>query len=211
VDNPCAFGVVETISEGQVQRFIEKPAPDQVTSHWINAGTYILEPEVLEHVPADSFFMFEKGLFPRLLELGEPVYGFPFNDYWLDMGTADKYLQLNCDLLRSAARSALIGDLGRDEVRREGDVAVHPAAEIAGPVVIGSGCQIGQGARITGPVVLGPSCRIAGAARIERAVLWRGVTVDAGASLVGCVVGNDTRIDSKNRAVGGFCLEVPEG
>jgi mannose-1-phosphate guanylyltransferase len=211
VDNPCAFGVVETIGEGRVQRFIEKPASDQVTSHWINAGTYVLEPEVLEHVPADSFYMFEKGLFPRLLELGEPVYGFPFASYWLDIGTADKYLQLNCDLLWSEVRSSLIGDLGRDEVRCDRNVVIHPAAEIAGPVVIGSGCQIGQGAWVIGPVVLGPHCRIAEAARIERAVLWKGVAVDAGASLTGCVVGNDARIDGKNQVVSGFFLEVPEG
>jgi mannose-1-phosphate guanylyltransferase len=209
-DDPSAFGVVETDSEGRVQRFVEKPPPDQVTSHWINAGIYILEPDVLKHVPADSFHMFERGLFPRLLELGEPVYSYPFNDYWLDMGTADNYLQLTGDLLQSVARSALIGDFGRDEVRCDRGVFIHPSAEIVGPVVIGGGCQIGQEARITGPVVLGPDCRIAGAARIERAVLWRGVEVDAGAVLTGCVAGNDARIDSNNQAVSGFCLDLSE-
>jgi mannose-1-phosphate guanylyltransferase len=211
VDNPSAFGVVETDSEGRVQCFVEKPPPDQVTSHWINAGIYILEPEVLKHVPADSFYMFEQGLFPRLIELGEPVYSYPFEDYWLDMGTADKYLQLSGDLLRSVARSALIGDFRRDEVCCDRGVAIHPLAEIVGPVVIGSGCQIGQGARIIGPVVLGPDCRVAGATSIERAVLWQGVEVDAGAVLAGCVVGNGARIDSKNQAVSGFCLDVSEG
>ena len=210
VDNPSAFGVVETDSEGRVLRFVEKPPPDQATSHWINAGIYILEPDVLKHVPADSFHMFEKGLFPRLLELGEPVYGYPFYDYWLDMGTADKYLQLSGDLLQSVARSALIGDFGRDEVRCDRGVSIHRSVVIVGPVVIGGGCQIGQGVRIIGPAVLGPDCRIAGAARIERAVLWRGVEVAAGAVLDGCVAGNDARIDGNNQAVSGFCLDLSE-
>jgi mannose-1-phosphate guanylyltransferase len=210
VDNPSAFGVVETDSEGRVLRFVEKPPPDQVTSHWINAGIYILEPDVLRHVPANSFYMFEQGLFPRLLELGELVYSYPFEDYWLDMGTADKYLQLSGDLLQSVARSALIGDFGRDEVRCDREVAIHRSAEIVGPVVIGGGCQIGQGVRIIGPVVLGPDCHIDKAARIERSVLWKGVEVNACAVLDRCVAGSDARIDSNNQAVSGFCLDLSE-
>ncbi|MDI6814878.1 MAG: sugar phosphate nucleotidyltransferase, partial [Dehalococcoidales bacterium] len=77
VDNPCAFGVVETDSDGCVKRFVEKPSPGQVTINWVNAGIYILEPEVLQHVPSGRHYMFEEGLFPLLLELGEPVYGYP--------------------------------------------------------------------------------------------------------------------------------------
>ena len=211
VDNPTAFGVVETDNEGRVQRFIEKPSPDRVTSHWINAGIYILEPEVLEHVPADSFYMFEKGLFPSLLELGKPVYGYPFSGYWLDMGTADKYLQLNCDLLRSVVTSALMGDLGQDEICCAEGVTIHPSAEIVGPVVIGSGCSIGREVRVTGPVVLGSDCHIGEAARIAQAVLWRGVRVDTRATLQGCIIGSETRIGGENQATGGFYLELSEG
>lgn len=105
VDNPCAFGVVETDSNGRVRRFIEKPSPARVTTNWINAGIYLLEPEVLEHVPTNAHYTFERGLFPLLLELGEPVYGYPFSGYWLDMGTPGKYLRLNCDLLLSKAKA----------------------------------------------------------------------------------------------------------
>ena len=70
VDNPSAFGVVETDSAQMVKRFIEKPPPGEATTNWINAGTYILEPEVLGHIPTNSHYMFEKGLFPLLLKLG---------------------------------------------------------------------------------------------------------------------------------------------
>ena len=107
VDNPSAFGVVETDSNQRVMRFIEKPTPGEANTNWINAGTYFLEPEVLKHVPANRHYMFEKGLFPRLLELGESVYGYPFNGYWLDMGNLEKYLLLNRDLLLSKTNSPL--------------------------------------------------------------------------------------------------------
>jgi mannose-1-phosphate guanylyltransferase len=211
VDDPCAFGVVETDSRRRVHRFIEKPSPDRVTTHWINAGIYILEPEVLEHVPANSFYMFEKGLFPLLLELDEPVYGYPFKSYWLDMGTAEKYLQLNCDLLLLEAKSALLSNLSQGEICCSERVAIHPSAEIVGPVVIGSGCSIGQGVRITGPVVIGSDCHVGEAATIDRAILWRGVNVDIRAALKGCIIGNGARIDDKNQVNGGFYLKLVEG
>ncbi len=201
VDNPCAFGVVETDSDGRVRRFVEKPGSDQVTTNWINAGIYILEPEVLEHVPTNSHYMFEKGLFPLLLELGEPVYGYPLSGYWLDMGTPEKYLRLNCDLLLSEARSPLIRGLSRDEVCYDKDVIIHPSAKIVGPAAIGSKCRIGQRAYIKGPVVIGPDCYVGEGASIERAVLWRGVNIGAGARLKQCVVGSNTKIEDNDQVI----------
>ena len=201
VDNPCAFGVVETDSDGRVKRFIEKPSPDRVTTNWINAGIYILEPEVLGHVPANIHYMFEKGLFPLLLELGEPVYGYPLSGYWLDMGTPEKYLRLNYDLLLSEAKSLLIQALGKDEVCCDEDVIIHPSAEIVGPAAIGSKCRIGQRVYIKGPVVMGSDCYVGEGASIESAVLWRGVNVGAGARLKQCVVGGNTKIEDNDQVI----------
>jgi mannose-1-phosphate guanylyltransferase len=188
VDNPSAFGVVETESDGRVRRFIEKPNPDQITSHWINAGIYILEPEVLRHAPENSHYMFERGLFPRLLELDEPVYGYPFRGYWLDMGTPEKYLCLNCDLLRATATSHLTPGMNRDDISYAADAIIHPSARITGPAIIGSKCRIEPGAQIKGPVVMGEGCHIGEGASIESAVLWKGVSVTTKASLKQCVI-----------------------
>ena len=104
-DDPTAFGMVETDGAGRVLRFVEKPAPERVTTHWVNAGTYILEPQVLRYAPQGEPFMFEGGLFPRLLEEGEAVYAFPSDAYWTDMGTPAAYLRLHADLLRAAQAS----------------------------------------------------------------------------------------------------------
>ena len=171
VDNPCVFGVVEIDRHGRIKRFMEKPSPDQVTSNWINAGIYILEPEVLDYVPAGTHYMFEKGLFPLLLELGEPVYGYQFSGHWLDMGTLEKYRCLNCDLLLLKEKSALIGNLSKDEIYCDRDTIIHPSAEITGPAIIASGCQIGQRVNIKGPVVIGPDCYIGDDAILEESIL----------------------------------------
>jgi mannose-1-phosphate guanylyltransferase len=188
VDNPCAFGVVETEDDGRVRRFTEKPSPDRLTTHWINAGIYILEPEVLRHVTQGSHYMFERGLFPRLLELEEPVYGYPFSGYWLDMGTPEKYLRLNCDLLSAKVTSHLIPGISQDGIYCGADTTIHPSARITGPAVIGGRCRIDQGVQIKGPVVIGDDCHIGEGASLERAVLWTGVSVEAGSSLKQCLI-----------------------
>ncbi len=210
VDDPCAFGVVETDDGGRIKRFVEKPSPDQVTTHWINAGIYIVEPEVLQHIPPNTRYMFEKGLFPLMLVLGEPMYGYSSSGYWLDMGTPEKYLSLNCDILMAKAKSALIGGLTRGEVCCDNDVTIHPSAEVVGPVVIGSGCKIGRKTHLKGPVVLGPDCHVGEGADIEVAVLWRGVNIGAGVSVKQSILGTDTRLKD-NEQVANRVITVKGG
>ena len=209
VDNPCAFGVIETDKNSRIQRFTEKPAPDEVTTNWINAGVYILEPEVLQQVPENAHYMFERGLFPRLLELGETMCGYKFEGHWLDMGTPEKYLCLNCDLLLSDDKPAFIGSPGENGLYCAGDAVIHSSSQIKGPVVIASRSRIGQRVRIIGPVVIGPDCTIDDGAILEEAVLWQGVKVGAGAVLKKCVIGNDTEIQPQERVID--CIVPPHG
>lgn len=199
-EDPSAFGVVETDSQQRILRFIEKPAPGQTTSHWINAGIYVLEPEVLKYVPANRHFMFEKGLFPLLIERGEPVYGYRFSGQWLDMGTPDKYRCLNCDLLLAEGKG-IPGGPNSDGCYIAEDASVHPTANIAGPAVIASRCRIGQGVHLKGPVVLGPGCHIGDGVTLEASVLWQGVRVGSGAVLKGCIVSDETEIPAAEQLI----------
>ena len=105
VDNPSAYGLVETEPDGRVHRFLEKPKPDEITVNTINAGTYILEPRVLDYIPAGENHSFEYGLFPTLLEKGEPFFAhIPQRTYWIDIGTPERYLQAHMDLLAESRR-----------------------------------------------------------------------------------------------------------
>ncbi|MDI6814877.1 MAG: NDP-sugar synthase, partial [Dehalococcoidales bacterium] len=114
--------------------------------------------------------------------------------YWLDMGTPQKYLQLNCDLLMSKTKSALIGSLGWDDVHVEESTVIHPTAEIVGPAIIGSRCTIARRAHIKGPVAIGHDCYVAEGASIDRTVLWNGVNIGSNANLKQCIVGDNAAI-----------------
>lgn len=194
VDDPSAFGVVETDDTGRVRRFIEKPPASEATTNWINAGIYILEPGVLKHVPSRTHYMFERGLFPRLLDSGERVFGYPFQGYWLDTGTLEYYYSLNNDLLLSRTSSPLSGNLDAAKVYCEPDVDIDPSASIIPPAVIGEGCRIGPGTVITGPAVIGPRCVLGEGISLDRSVIWDGVRIGARSRLSRCIVSSCTEI-----------------
>ena len=196
VDNPTIYGVVETDAQGMVKRFVEKPAWDEVTTNMINAGIYILEPEVLKHVPASTPSMFERHLFPLLLEMGEPFLAYPSDAYWIDIGTPEKYLKANHDLLL---------EWGRD-VRTQGKSQIHPSARIEGPVMVGQDCIIGEDAQIKGPAVLGPRCEVAKKAIIEGAVLWHNTKVNEKTVLKNCIICANSNIDKYSHVPDGCVL-----
>jgi mannose-1-phosphate guanylyltransferase len=179
VDNPTIYGIVETDSQGLVQRFVEKPTWDKVTTNMINAGIYLLEPEVLALIPESTTSMFEDYVFPRLLDMGERILGYPSDAYWIDIGTPEKYLQANHDLL--------LQQIGTD-IQADGRSQIHPAAQIQGPVLIAEGCTVAEHARLEGPVVLGSHCEIGKGAVVEGAVLWDHSRVGEKAILRNCVV-----------------------
>jgi mannose-1-phosphate guanylyltransferase len=200
VDDPSAFGVVETDDSRKVLRFIEKPPRAEATTNWINAGIYILEPEVLKYVPENTHYMVERGLFPALLDAGEPVYGYQFSGYWLDMGTPGSYFSLNRDLLLKEAASPISHPSGENSVYYKVGGNVDSSTRFTGPVLIGSRCSIGKGVSVNGPVSIGDDCSIGDNAVINDAVIWDNVMVGAGASLEHCIVGNNVDIE-KNRRV----------
>ena len=109
VPNPLEFGIVVTDDDGRIERFLEKPSWGQVFTDTINTGIYVLEPEVLRHIPDDTPYDFSKELFPLLLEMGKPLYGYVAEGYWQDIGNLDQYRQANFDALDESVRLNIPG------------------------------------------------------------------------------------------------------
>ena len=128
VDDPSAFGVVPTREDGQVIAFVEKPPAGQAPTDWINAGTYILEPRVLEMIPERLHVSIEREIFPRLLEQSDGrLFASHSTAYWLDMGTPEQYLQAHHDLLTGHARG-LVSEAG-ERVWADG-ASIHERAKV---------------------------------------------------------------------------------
>ncbi|MEY4340285.1 MAG: hypothetical protein RLZ14_2135 [Actinomycetota bacterium] len=179
VPDPSAFGVVALDAEGRVERFVEKPAPGTAPSNLINAGTYVLEPSVLGRIPAGQKVSIERATFPAVVADGG-LFAMATDDYWLDTGRPDLYLQANLDVVNGIRRHDRC-------VAVHADAIVHPQAVLEGSVV-GAGASVGEGAVVTGSVLLAGSVVGAGAVVADSVVMGR---VGERAEVRNCVLGAD--------------------
>src|SRR6186997_3679612 len=99
VDNPSAYGLVETDGQNNIKRFIEKPKPEEITTNHINAGIYVLEPDTFDRIPSDVAWSVERSYFPSLIERNERFVAYIYNGYWIDVGTPEKYMQVHRDIM----------------------------------------------------------------------------------------------------------------
>ncbi len=201
VENPSAYGLVESGSSNEVIRFLEKPKPEDLAElkiNTINAGIYVLEPAVLDLLPAGENRSFEYHVFPDLLAQKRPFFAYVMDgDYWRDIGTPESYLAAHHDFL--------LGKIsGFDRASREGsDIAT--AASIDRNSVIGDDCVIKPNARIINSVI-GPGVQIEEKAVIENSVIWAHTRVSSGAEINGAVVGRGCHLGRNVRVRSGSVL-----
>jgi len=189
VENPLEFGIVVTDEERRIERFLEKPSWSQVFSDTINTGIYVLEPEVLRHIPTDRPFDFSKELFPLLLEMGRPMYGYVFDDYWQDIGNLDQFRQANFDALDERVGLNVSGIRLRGNIWLGEGVEVDDLAAIEGPAFLGNYCRIAPDASVGPYSVLGSSVTLLERARTERSVIDAATHIGRSARVEGAVVG----------------------
>ena len=212
VEDPTAYGLVQLGRDGRVQGFLEKPSWEEVSTNTINAGVYVLEPELLRFFPPGHCSI-ERDFFPRLVQERVPFYGFVHGGYWLDIGTSEKYLQAHRDLLEEPGRAQ------RGYRRRGTGLWLAPGAVTGerllalGRALIGPGTTCGDGVQLHKSVAIGGGCRIGSRAVLENCVLWDRVEIGEGARLKGCILGDGVRIGAQVSLAGlvlGDGAQVPD-
>ncbi|MCD6350511.1 MAG: NDP-sugar synthase, partial [Armatimonadetes bacterium] len=175
VEDVSPFGLVLREDDGSVKAFLEKRPYDETGQRTVNAGVYLLDPEVLDAVPAGQSWSVERQLFPDLLAAGRKMYGhLPFQPfYWLDVGRLDTYRQAHHDLLDG--RVSWCGPDVSETAR------ISPEADIRPPVALGEGGEVAEGAVVGPYVAAGAGALIGEGARVEHSVLWPGARVGCGA------------------------------
>jgi mannose-1-phosphate guanylyltransferase/phosphomannomutase len=194
VDNPLEFGIVVTDEEGRVERFLEKPSWGQVFSDTINTGIYVLEPEVLTHIPAEGKFDFSKELFPLLLEMGRPIYGHVMDGYWQDIGNLDQYRQANFDALDEKVQLNISGVRLRGNIWIGEGADIHDAEEVEGPAFIGNHCRIARDASVGPYTVLSNGVTLRERARTVRTVIDSSSHIGRSALIEGAIIGRSCDI-----------------
>jgi len=199
VENPTNYGVIETTPEGRITRFVEKPKASTGVFNTINAGIYVIEPEVIRLIPVGEKYSFEEQLLPALIENGQPIHAFSWSGYWTHLGNVRSYLEANLDLLAGRLKGIVVEPSARPGVVVAPGGEGGEAARIDAISLVDPGCTIKPGAEIINSVI-GPGCFIEERTRIENSVLLAGVRVGKNAdvrhSFIGksSIIGRNTRV-----------------
>jgi mannose-1-phosphate guanylyltransferase len=202
VPDPTAYGLVHLHEDRSVKDFVEKPSSDKIDTNLISAGTYVLEREVLELVPPDRNVSIEREVWPLLV--GNGLYGFPSEGYWLDIGTPERYLKGTFDIIEGNVETAVKERLGDDWL------AIDPAAQVAGrvipPAVLERGVRVGEGAHVGSLAVLAGDVSVGSGSTVERAVILNGAQIGDGCTLRDCIVAAGCRVGPRTQITGGAVL-----
>ena len=194
VPDPLDFGITIVDDDGKVQRFLEKPTWGQVFSDTVNTGIYVMEPEVFEHVAGGESVDWSGHVFPRLLELGLPIFGYIAEGYWEDVGTHESYFRAQADVLSGRVEV----DLDAFEVSPGVWIAegadVHPEALLRGPLYVGDYAKVEAGAELREFCVLGSNVVVKNGAFLHRAIVHDNVFIGPQTNLRACVIGKNTDI-----------------
>jgi mannose-1-phosphate guanylyltransferase / phosphomannomutase len=206
VDNPLEFGIVVTDEEGRIERFLEKPSWGQVFSDTINTGIYVLEPEVLRHVPTDRPYDFSKELFPYLLEMGRPLYGYVMDGYWQDIGNLDQYRQANFDALDENVQLNIPGIRIRGNIWLGEGVEIADLEQVEGPAFIGNYCRIAPGASVGQHSVLSNTVTLRERTRVTRSVVDSSTHIGRSSLVEGAILGRSCDIRAHVRIHEGVAI-----
>ena len=184
VDDPSRYGVVPIDADGRVTGFVEQPPAGAAPCNWINAGTYVFEPSVIDRIEPGRRVSVEREVFPAMADEGV-LYGLRSEAYWVDTGTPETYLGVQLDLLdgvRGPARS------GVDDAAE-----IHPGATVRRSV-IGPGAVVAEGSRVCDSVVMAGS-RIGEGAVVDGSLVGTDATVGRDAQVLGLsVVGHGAEV-----------------
>ena len=184
VEDPSRFGVVPTDKSGRVVAFIEKPTPGEAPTNLINAGTYILEPSVIDRVPGGRRVSIERETFPSLVAQGR-LYALASGAAWLDAGTPATYLEANLAYAEDPDPSCRKADgaVVKDSVIGSG-VVFGPGSVVESSVLM-DGVVVGEGSEVRGSIV-GRGATIGAGSTVESlSVIGAGFEVAAGVHLTG--------------------------
>lgn len=190
------FGVVLTDRDGRITGFQEKPDPSEALSDLGNCGIYVFEPEIFDHFPAEPFVDWANDVFPALLERDIPFHTHEIDEYWNDVGSLAELRLGTFDALAGELHLQVPGDEIRSGVLAPQGHSLGQDTITEGAVWIGEDVQIGERVRLTGPVVLGDGSRVGDGAQLRECILFPGSEVDAGSILIGAMCGHERILES---------------
>jgi len=188
------LGVVLHDREGRVTGFQEKPSPEEALSDLGNCGIYMFDPKIFDYFPERPFADWAQDVFPALLENDVPFHIHEVREYWNDVGSLSELRKGTFDALRGELHLQIEGTEVSPGVIAVGSSPLRADTEIDGRAWIGRDVEIGAQVRLMGPLVLGEGARIGEGAMVRESILLPGTEIPAGSIVIEAIVGRSASL-----------------
>jgi len=193
VEDPSRFGVAKMANQTRIEAFIEKPKKREAPSSWINAGIYLMEPDVFNYIDTGKKVSTEREVFPILAKM-EKLHGFKCDGSWFDIGKFEDYMNANHKFLaRISRRTPMVGD----------GTKVSSSTRLIPPVVINRKVEIGDDCIIGPYAVIDDHVEIERRSEIARSIIFREAKIRERSSINGSIVGENAVIGKEAKLRGG--------
>jgi mannose-1-phosphate guanylyltransferase len=197
VEDPTRYGVAELTEKNRIKNFIEKPAKGTALTNLINAGIYVLNPEIFNYIPKGKAVSMEREIFPKIVKEGK-LYGHIIHGLWMDIGKPEEYLQANKALLNKLAQTPKTKRTDKYTLKNptaiDKGVTIGANSTIGPNTIIGKNTTIGKNVQITESVIL-PNTKIADYTSINGAIIGEGATIGKKVQIgKGCIIGDQAKI-----------------
>ncbi|MCS7115888.1 MAG: NDP-sugar synthase [Nitrososphaerota archaeon] len=221
VDNVEGFGVVDLDSDMRIKKFVEKPPPNEAPSNYINAGIYLLSPEIRNEVKSEAVMKIMKerkrldfgyDFIPYLVDKGIPVYGYELK-VWYDIGSPESYLKAMKDILYGAINIRIVEErlfpgkniwiqgFSKEALKVKNDTlrrCIEGRLSIEGADLIGRHTRIGDYSRIIDSNI-DNFCIIGEHVNIESSAIMDAVKIGDYANISNSIVGRKVVIESNRQ------------
>jgi mannose-1-phosphate guanylyltransferase/phosphomannomutase len=195
VENPSRFGLVELNKQMKIKSFIEKPKIKNLTIKTINAGIYIMEPEIFDYIQAGRKVSIEKEVFPRLANEGK-IYGYLHKGFWFDVGKIDDFIEANKSLLSNFYKESLV---------IEEEALIEPKVKLIPPVLIKKGVKIESNSTIGPNSIINSGTIVKKGSKIEETIIFNNSYIGESSSIIGAIIGEKVHI-GRNVKIGKGCI-----
>ncbi|MBN2599116.1 MAG: NDP-sugar synthase, partial [Candidatus Thermoplasmatota archaeon] len=199
VENVSEFGVVAIKKDGTITQFVEKPKAEDAPSDLINAGAYLLEPQVLNYIESGKLVSMEKQIFPQIIENTGRFFGYKFQGHWIDVGRIRSYISVHTLLLEKQKKTSLVGD----QCTIQG---------ILRQTCVGNRVAVGKNTTIDSSVLF-DEVMVGDNVLLEHCVIGEHVAIGDGSVLKNVAVGDDERVapDTKQNDMVVWNQPIPQG
>ncbi len=207
VEDPSRYGVLIVDKDtDKILKFQEKedykPPEGKPVPMPVNAGVYLLEPEIFSFIEPNKKISIEKDIFPQIANK-QKLFNYTINGIWRDVGKPYDLLEGNILLMKSLIEGAKDKkeNIIAETVQFDDSIIITPPVTIGEHAIVRSGSKIGPNAIIGDDVVIEKNTEVKESVIYNKAYIGKNVKIEKAIVSDNCQIQEGAVLKGNNEAL----------